>query len=722
MDSTIFTKGSTLKNSLLYAYGIKEPDLNSIETTVEQVFNYANNKQSIKSKYSKGELESNNNEANIDFIKECTEIIVPEAFDTKAKSTVNYQINKLWEIRQYKTITDFFSNNVRKIINSELNAPFFNNKTVYYKNNLDFEVRNISVRVFAVAKSLNNKVINISPYILNCNWNSNQEGGNFSFTVASPTTKIKDGNWTKCNETTNIWNNELNITVSDSVNFISDLIGGGFGTNRYNNFFFEKVLQTNDIVFIRGERLLFENTETNIDTEEYCDVNDLKGKTWDMIGLVDEISLNQNNASGSVTITIAGRDMIKTLIDDHKIIFPEHIAADGTQEIGTYRTNYIANDNEAQKSNSYKRLVGEIMDINLVVGQSLPRLISWVFDVLANIQITTNPDLFKSFAENKEFISFEENQNKDRERIGVWNLTEVFIDKSIKNRYLQDSSLSTDSTNLFGYIKKLCEPSLVEFLTDTYGDKFYWMFRQPPFDYEGYRKNLNTDFQIIKDFQVLNFNVNMSGENFYSVYRFVPSFSCYGDTDSGRFMFPAIVLGEIADLFGIKVMEIESPYIPGATVNFGKDQALEDLRFFIESHVYLPFTRKGTITIIGDRRFRKGMNCYFEGTDEMFYITGVSNQFSVQGNGIERVTVLNVERGVVLRNYDNYYNIVDFLIQKNYTNDLDLDRNTRGWKINKEMFEFFLNKKQFDNDNFYSVYLPNKINYDHVEFIPDNIA
>jgi hypothetical protein len=36
------------------------------------------------------------------------------------------------------------------------------------------------------------------------------------------------------------------------------------------------------------------------------------------------------------------------------------------------------------------------------------------------------------------------------------------------------------------------------------------------------------------------------------------------------------------------------------------------------------------------------------------------------------------------------------IIQKNYTTDLEKKSRTKGWKINKEMFEFFLDKKQFD--------------------------
>ena len=61
--------------------------------------------------------------------------------------------------------------------------------------------------------------------------------------------------------------------------------------------------------------------------------------------------------------------------------------------------------------------------------------------------------------------------------------------------------------------------------------------------------------------------------------------------------------------------------------------------------MYLPFTRKGTIQINGDRRIKVGTFIRLDATDELYYVTGVDNSLTI-GSNIDRVTTIQVERGM----------------------------------------------------------------------------
>jgi len=716
----------SLENQIIAEYGVNSNDLDKIDISVDDIFNLEINgikvnQQNILAKYNEREKKQNNQQAQPEYIKSGSTITIPADFDKKIKTIQKQKTDTEWQLKQYGSVSEFLPQKIKDLLEDQKNRPIYDQSEFLSgsSRNLSFDVKNISIRIFAICKSLNEKVVNISPYIITCNWNTTMEGGNFSLTIASPTASYDNpktnailtnrAHWQKNNTQTYIANNELNFQFTDSVNYSQDVDGQNRKTNRYKNFYFEKILQCNDIVFIRGERMLneeIENTE-NIDILEYCEPKDLKGRVWDMIGLIDTITISQNNAAGVVTINVTGRDLMKILIEDNQLIYPELIKSDGTTDIEAFLPNKIINSQNMKQSQVYKRLLGEIMDITLQTKQTVNRLINYIFDVMANIQVTYKPETLKAFEEDQIFVSYNERQNISK-RIGIWNLHEVFIDESVKNRYVQDSSIGTAGGNILSFIKKVCMPPLVEFYTDTYNDRFYWIVRQTPHDYKSYKENLNYEFQTITDKQVLNFDINMSGEDFYSLYKFDPKTYIFGDEDEAIYKFPAVFFKEIAEIYGIRSLEIPSDYmINDDQIANSEKQAINDLRYLIETYLYKPFTRKGSITLTGDRRFKKGMNCYFEATDEMFYITGVSNQYNISNSETSRVTVLNVERGMIIKHYDKYFNIVDF--SGNPANNPITKKQQKEWKINTPIWEFFLQKKQFDPINLYNdLPLPNK--------------
>jgi hypothetical protein len=83
----------------------------------------------------------------------------------------------------------------------------------------------------------------------------------------------------------------------------------------------------------------------------------------------------------------------------------------------------------------------------------------------------------------------------------------------------------------------------------------------------------------------------------------------------------------------------------------------------------LPFVRKGTITIRGDRRIKRGMRILYQPTNEYFYVESVANSFTVQDGVIDRITTLTVSHGMIKEYADieiedkytpSYFNLINY--------------------------------------------------------------
>ena len=129
----------------------------------------------------------------------------------------------------------------------------------------------------------------------------------------------------------------------------------------------------------------------------------------------------------------------------------------------------------------------------------------------------------------------------------------------------------------------------------------------------------------------------------------------------------------------------------------------------IESNAYNPFIRSGSITVIGNRLFKRGTFVRLKSTREIFYVESVSNSSSIAADSVTRTTTLELSRGMVedfiegveLNGVNHsYFTLID--------TEIDDDKFTQGeqgyddsnkmlsnWKVNKDVFCFFLKKKQF---------------------------
>lgn len=261
---------------------------------------------------------------------------------------------------------------------------------------------------------------------------------------------------------------------------------------------------------------------------------------------------------------------------------------------------------------------------------------------------------------------------------GIWQIIKLVIDKAVLGRRIIDSSLSSANGPLLNFFKKVCQEPFVEFYMDTYGDQYYLTIRKPPTDQSSIltelQANVQTESQTIQsDFNgenvstispavisiepedVLFEELVFADADVASWYHIVPQANFTGSQDAFSLSYlPAVFFPEYADIWGSRPLQLTHNYLPMmpkdpnvSGLDYAQKQAVEDMKYLIESNAYLPFTRRGTIKINGDRRIKYGNLIRYKATGEIFRVVGVRQDWSQTDNSIDRTTSIDVERGMV---------------------------------------------------------------------------
>lgn len=339
--------------------------------------------------------------------------------------------------------------------------------------------------------------------------------------------------------------------------------------------------------------------------------------------------------------------------------------------------------------------------------------------------------------------------------LGIWQIIKLAMDSEVTTLHVLDTSLSYQTGPLIGFFNKMCQQPLVEFSGDTYGDQYYFTVRRPPFDKENMLKTLTElgladtgdgvdesyydNPYVIKSQDIIDTNISFNNANIYSWYQYFPVYEG-ADGDDLQYMVPAVFFPEYAAIWGSRDLTIRSQYRDFRDSDFfdkarnGEkskhgDMAsagiLRDLHYLIESNAYNPFTRSGTVTLLGNRKIKRGTFIEIDvgdGVAEIYYVENVNQNYSISGNQVNRTTTLSLSHGMVKRfifngididikgegkneeSYKikstaaNYFNLINFGDWKSQDTILRMD-NWRhllsSWKVNTEVFSFFLRKIQF---------------------------
>lgn len=693
---------------------------NNILMTDIELIKYSTNSGKIYSAYNQQE-KVKYKVASVDLIVNGTRVIIP-MYQIAAPKSI-YKINQtIIENKKYKA---FVEKEVRKLLynpdykkinitDNDLNGSK-EYGSIYKKMN------NISVWVWAksIDYECGSKLIDITPFIIDVNTNTGENGGNFSFTLPHLTfTPKKDGNidipvtWMyDKNFESFISKNSLHTIKEfssydikcDHIDDNDELKSNGQILTR-NMSYFNTILQKNDMVFIRYERLKMDKTYGNFKSNEFNEISpsDLPNNVYDMIGLIDTVSNSSNPEQTEQTISVKGRDLSKLLIDDSIYNFivgygvksKDQILQNANPDKSTGRVTMNVGEQEFNVGGG----IAQDNVFNFFETHSIDEWIVFIFSQLTN-SVVVPDSLFNSY-QDRSFITSRQSTHSSTDDFsykktmasGIWQIVKLCFDNETTQRRLADDSLSTNTGSLMNSIKKYAQMPFVQMNMDTYGDKFYFMFRKPPFTFESFKTNPCIN---IFDGDVTGENLDFDSE-FYSMFQLDALGSLIEATDGQNLLVqPAVVFNEFMMFFGLRNLHVASNYLDfDASVSNLTNNNLDhlvkqvnnDMDWIIKAHIYLPFTRKGTITTKGDRRIKRGMNIRYFPTGEVFYVDDVSNYASFSETSNERATTIQVSRGMVEKDLERYFE----LVKTNIGQD-----GKKQWSTNIENFKFLIERRQF---------------------------
>ena len=578
--------------------------------------------------------------------------------------------------------------------------------------------------------------------------NSTQGRSSFTLSLNSTQANFEEGRWVK--------KGIIDLSSGQQVTKTSlNYIDGNRGYRKRSSIYYKEILSKNDLVFISFEELGIESNRKEISSNWY-----------DMIGMIDSVQVN-TSANNQIQVTINGRSLVKVLESDNSYFNPYSVGHSasifGETPFSTRRFldgRYHNLDSVLSRSivDSIKFIFHQISSIGFVPNDIFSNFQN--LTVVSRSEIKLNNKKVEQSAVSELYKNVHVSEQKEVK--GIWQIMKLFVDDSVRDLRVVDDSISNPNGTIYDLIKKVAQEPFVEMFTDTYGDKFYIILRRPPFDQDAILSFLSNfineeesqaygpEVHSGEGSDILTFNdsqlhpVNLStvvlskGSKTLEVTEDMvineslsysdESYSWFQLTDKGNYagasvylgIFPGVYFDDYAQVFGNTRFSVISNYSnldfwsdksEGSRLDLYAKHASELLGWLIETHIYLPFTRTGSITIQGDRRFKAGTFLHYIPTDEVFYIKEVTHQLSV-GVEINRVTTLSVERGMVKSfiygsqetesgeslSYFNLVNIKQF--KKSYykivsggTAEQKFDYKS-GLSINKEVFDFFLKKRQ----------------------------
>lgn len=291
---------------------------------------------------------------------------------------------------------------------------------------------------------------------------------------------------------------------------------------------------------------------------------------------------------------------------------------------------------------------------------------------------------------------------EEKEANGIWQIIKLVADRYSLGQSVNDATISFNQGSLINFIKKVIQSPWLQFYGDTYNDEYFFTARKEPFDLNGFLITpKHAGVGILED-DVLGDDLNWYNGPIYSWYQIIPQGSFLGEQNQIFAHVTSVFFEQYADVFGSKPFSVVSNYINFIKIGDGNvmlQKAVEDLRYLVESNMYLPFTRQGTITIKGNSSIKRGFWIYYNSTNEIFYIDAVSHRCMITDSGEEMVTTLKVSRGMDVRHAippknkstKSYFNLILF-------DNPPSETLKKTIKVDTEYFSFY-----FDNNRSYLI-------------------
>lgn len=714
-DDTTVSELLSDKNSLFKNYQNKESEFFAISDGLDALIKN-DNLFRIYNKYTdseRSEFEFDYSSKSLSVIKKGTILVVPNSESFIELSVINSK-NLFLEQADFQA---FYAEAFKSINNDPLNISA--TQELDNSNNIITQLKNYNLSVWIYSKALD-KIIDVTPFIYSINTNADiNSGGTFNLSLST------------------FGDLDSVMVDGDQLTIIDKLEDRESGETPLS--YFNKIFQHKDLIWIKFEKLALEGNRTGKVSEGLeIQKNNLSNQIYDMIGVLDQIFESGSGENTNKTLTITGQDLNQLLIDDANYFLPIMFCSDSS--------TLMFNSQDDSKIAKRNFITGDYENFFTFSLYKIKDAIGFIVNQLSNLGLVDN-NLFSGYARQNDDdkrslgerrtqalrIQSDSNYVDWAEVNGVWQIIDVLIDSVLNDRRQANSLLVKSDGNLMQQMQSICQKPFVEFMGDTYGDKFTFIARQPPFTQYSILNYLNSNSIVeigIED--VLDYNLSWETE-FYSWYQIEPNSSFLGDEEYTSLAYiPIVFLPTIAEVFGNHRYVIADSYVSERSLS-GKSQepiespfreaVINDLLYVIETTAYLPFTRKGSITINGDRRIKKGTWIRYKPTKEVFYVDSVANSFTASKNRIDRTTTINVSRGMVEEYilgavvesdgefpFISYFDIVSTdIIKKSLVKILTDTNPTTGTKViakqsktttkvnfdvDKEVFNFFLKKKQ----------------------------
>lgn len=286
---------------------------------------------------------------------------------------------------------------------------------------------------------------------------------------------------------------------------------------------------------------------------------------------------------------------------------------------------------------------------------------------------------------------------------GVWQIIKLMTDRYSLSKTINDATISRDQGSLINFMKKVIQEPWLQFSGDTYGDQYYFTCNKEPYDKNGFKALRNKSVNFIEENEVIADDLNWYDGSIYTWFEVIPQGSFLGQQNRPFIYTTAVFFEEYAQIWGSKPLSIVNNYINFLHNADGKDlykKSVSDLRYLVESNVYLPFTRQGSITINGRSDIKRDYLILYEPTKEFFIVDGVSHNYRISDRGEEVYTTLKVSRGMDYnhvidpkdRNTKSYWNLILY-------GDEDEEKDKEEVVAEKSL-DFY-----FDNDRSYLINL-----------------
>lgn len=253
--------------------------------------------------------------------------------------------------------------------------------------------------------NLKQSFIDLSKYVISLSTNVGRGGGTFQISFPHIPLYNKESNYSM-NNTLNEQGNSYAINKSKQVDKDVDNIKASLHSFDY----FDWLIQANDLVFISFDGM-----------DDLKDDN-LSGNNFDMIGLIDSVSISKN-ANGQINVDISGRDLMKLLTDDSSIFFYQGVSA-GDDKVfkGFDNTETVLHGGDKDSLMIYK---GATMSANGTMRQlngninifacepndfSIDFVLKTVVSHLANMTVVPD-DLFISWGDKRTTFSMLQTKN-----------------------------------------------------------------------------------------------------------------------------------------------------------------------------------------------------------------------------------------------------------------------------------------------------------------------